>query len=102
MTNTEATWSGNLIQDNCVLFGQSVLLFDLGGTQSLISIECVGRLRFMVFDLGCEHVVSTSASGKVSTNSVCVGCSIEVASRRFKVNLICSPLEGLDVILGMN
>jgi len=26
---------------------------------------------------------------------------MEVAGRRFKVNLICLPMEGLDVILGM-
>jgi len=27
---------------------------------------------------------------------------MEVASRKFKVNLICLPMEGLDVILGMD
>jgi len=29
-------------------------------------------------------------------------CPIEVADRRFKVNLICLPMEGLDVILGID
>jgi len=27
---------------------------------------------------------------------------MEVAGRMFKVNLICLPMEGLDVILGMD
>jgi len=27
---------------------------------------------------------------------------MEVEGRRFKVNLVCLPLEGLDVILGMD
>jgi len=27
---------------------------------------------------------------------------MDVAGRRFKVNLVCLPLEGLDVILGMD
>jgi len=27
---------------------------------------------------------------------------MEVAGHRFKVNLICLPMEGLDVILGMD
>jgi len=27
---------------------------------------------------------------------------MEVAGRKFKVNLICLPMEGLDVILGMD
>jgi len=53
-------------------------------------------------DLGCELIVSTPASGQVSTNSACVGCSMEVGGRRFKVNLVGLPLEGLDVILGMD
>ncbi|XP_027922686.1 uncharacterized protein LOC114180577 [Vigna unguiculata] len=34
--------------------------------------------------------------------SVCVGCPMDVAGRRFMVNLICLPMEGLDVILGMD
>jgi len=42
------------------------------------------------------------ASGVVSTTFVCVGCPLEVGGRRFKVNLICLPMEGLDVILGMD
>ena len=53
-------------------------------------------------DLGCELLVSTPSSGQLATSSVCVGCSMEVAGRRFKVNLVCLPLEGLDVILGMD
>ena len=38
----------------------------------------------------------------VRTSSVCVSCLVEVEGRMFKVNLICLPLEGLDVILGMD
>jgi len=53
-------------------------------------------------ELACELIVVTPAFGEVSTTSVCVGCPIEVASRRFKVNLICLPIKGLDVILGMD
>jgi len=53
-------------------------------------------------ELACNLIVATPASGEVSTTSVCVGCLMEVAGRRFKVNLICLPMEGLDVILGMD
>ena len=52
--------------------------------------------------MGCELFVSTPSSGQVATSSVCVGCSMEVTGRRFKVNLVCLPLEGLDVILEMD
>jgi len=78
------------------------VLFDSRALHSFISNTCVGRLGLEVSDLGCELVVSTSASGQVTTNSNCDGCSIEVVGRKFKVNLICFPLKGLDVILGMN
>ena len=56
----------------------------------------------MIRELGCELIVATPSSGEVSTSSGCVGCPMEVAGRRFKVNLICLPIEGLDVILGMD
>jgi len=78
------------------------VLFDFGATHSFISNACVGKLNLEKRDLGCELLVSTPSSGQVATSSVCVGCLIEVASRRFKVNLVCLPLEGLDVILGMD
>jgi len=56
----------------------------------------------MMRELGCTLIVVTPASGEVSISSVCVGCPMEVADREFKVNLICLPMEGLYVILGMD
>jgi len=47
-------------------------------------------------------VVSTSASSLVRTSSLCARCLVEVERHIFKVNLICLPLQGLDVILGMD
>ena len=103
MTTTMATRSGNLILDYWLLFGNSVLmLFDSGASHSFISHECVKRLGLSTRDLGCELIVSTPVSRQVSTNSACVGCLMEVEGRRFKVNLVCLPLEGLEVILGMD
>ena len=102
LTST-ATKSGNLILEPCLLLGQLVLvLFDSEATHSFIANACVGRLNLVKRDLGCEVLVLTPSSGQVATSSVCVRCSMEVAGRRFKVNLVCLPLEGLDVILGMD
>ena len=61
------------------------MLFDSGATHSFVSEECVSRLGLVVRDLGCE-----------------LTGLIEVAGRRFKVNLICLPLDELDVILRMD
>jgi len=78
------------------------VLFDSRATHSFVSNECVRRLRLTMRELGCELLVATPASGEVSTTSMCVGCPMEVAGRRFRLNLICLPMEGLDVILGMD
>ena len=78
------------------------MLFDSRATHSFISNACVGRLSLEKRDLGCELLVSTPSSSQVATSSVCIGCSMVVAGRKFKVNLVCLPLEGLGVILGMD
>jgi len=100
MTSTKAIRLGNLILDYCLLLGKSVLvLFNSRATHFCISHDGVKKLGLSTRDLGCELIVVTPASGQVSTNSACVGCLMEVEGQRFKVNLVCLPLEGLDVIL---
>jgi len=103
LTTTEAVQSGNLVQTSCLWFDHEVVvLYDSGATHSFVSNECVRRLGLVMQELACELIVATPASGEVSTTSVCMGCPMEVAGRKFKVNLICLPMEGLDVILGMD
>jgi len=64
LTSTEATQTGNLILESCLLLGQLVLvLFDSGTTHSSISNACVGRLNLEKRDLGCELLVLTPSSG---------------------------------------
>jgi len=46
--------------------------------------------------------VSTQTSGLVRTSSFCARCLVEVEGRRYRVNLICLPLQELEVILGMD
>ena len=46
--------------------------------------------------------VSIPTFGQVSTSSVCIGCLNEVVGCRFVLNLICLPLEILDVTLRMD
>ena len=46
--------------------------------------------------------MSTPASGLVRTSSLCARCPVEVEGRRYRVNLICLPLQELEVILGMD
>jgi len=103
LTTTDATQSGNLVQLVCLLFNHEVVvLFDSGVTHSSVSNKCVRRLKLVMRELGCKLIVVTTTSGEVSTTFVCVGCPMEVAGRRFKVNLICLSMNGFDVILGMD
>jgi len=99
MTGVEATGSGNLVMGCCLIAGVSCcVLYDSKATHSFVSDGCVKRLGLPV----CELTVSTPVSGLVTTSSLCARCPVEVEGRRYKVNLICLPLQDLKVILGMD
>jgi len=49
-----------------------------------------------------EMVVETSAKGSVTTSLVCLKCPLSIFGRDFTVDLVCLPLSGMDVILGMD
>ena len=63
---------------------------------------CVERLGLPVCELQCELAVSTPTSGSVRTSSLCARCPVEIEGRRYKVNLICLPLQESKVILVMD
>ncbi|XP_068467087.1 uncharacterized protein [Phaseolus vulgaris] len=103
MSGAEASQSGNLVQGLCYIAGRCVkVLFDSGVTHSFVSSLCVDELGLLVKELSFELLVSTPASGKVLTSTVCLECPVIVEGRKFKINLICLPLQDLDVILGMD
>ena len=103
MTGAEAAGSGNLVVGHCLIVGKACyMLYDSEATHSFVSNACVGRLGLPVCELQCELAVSTPALGLVRTSSLCARCPVEVEGRRYKVNLICLPLQELEVILGMD
>ena len=60
------------------------------------------ELDLPVCELQFNLVVSTLTFWVVRKSSLCARCPVEVKGCIFKVNLICLPLKGLDVILGMD
>ena len=103
MTSSEAVRSGNLIIGSCMIAGRSLcVLYDSGASHSFVSESKVLELGLPVRELQFDLVVSTPASGIVRTSTLCTRCLIEVEGRKYRVNLICLPLEGLNVILGMD
>ncbi|XP_017420339.1 uncharacterized protein LOC108330367 [Vigna angularis] len=79
-----------------------VWLFDSGATHTFVSEDCVADLGLVVRELQYDLAVATPTSGLVKASTLCARCSMVVEGRSFKVNLICLPLQGLDVILGMD
>jgi len=103
MTGAKAAGSGNLVIGRCVIVGKfACVLYDSGATHSFVFETCVQRLGLLVCELQCDLMVSTPASGLVRTSSLCAWCPVEVEGHRYKVNLICLPLQELKVILGMD
>ena len=103
MTRAEVAGSGNLVMGRCVIAGKSVcVLYDSGATHSFVSETCVQRLGLPVCELQCDLMVSTPTLSLVRTSSLCARCPVEVEGHKYKVNLICLPLQELEVILGMD
>ena len=103
MSGAKVTESDNLIQGTCFIAGRCLkVLFDSGATHFFVSKLCVDDIGLPVRELHFELLVSTPVSEIVLTSVVCAECPIVVEGRRFKINLICIPLQGLDVILGMD
>jgi len=103
MSGAEASGSGNLVMGSYMIAGSSCcVLYDSGATHSFVSNACVERLGLPMRELQCELAVSTPTSGSVRTSSWYARLPVEVEGRRYRVNLICLPLQELEVILGMD
>jgi len=103
MSGAEVTEADNLIQGTCFIVGRCLtVLFDSGVTHFFVPKLCVDEIGLPVREFHFKLLVSTSASETVLTSIVCAKCPIVMEGRRFKINLIFLPLQGLDVILGMD
>jgi len=103
MTSMEATSSSNLIIGCCVIASVSLcVLYDSRATHSFVLESWIQELGLLIRELQYDLHVSTLTSRLVKMFVVCARCSIFVEERKCNVNLICLPLQGLDVILGMD
>jgi hypothetical protein len=75
--------------------------FYSGASYSFVSKNFVSRAGLLVQRLGHPIMVS-SASGSISSCSVCQGCSVILADEVFSANLVVISLGEFDVILGMD
>ena len=78
------------------------VLYDLCTTHSFISLDFVTKLQLPVFELPYNLLVSTPTNKLVRTSQVCMKLLFQIDGRTFVADLICLPLFGLDIILGMD
>src|ERR1051325_9735184 len=79
-----------------------ITIIDTGATHCFIVADCVKRLGLMLSLIDGEMVVELPAKGSVTTSLVCLNCPLSIFDKDFVVDLICLPLVGLDVVMGMD
>lgn len=95
--------SQNTLQGKGEILGHSVsVLFDSGASHSFISQSCCGRLKLPVRCLPCDMHVSTPMGETSMLTYVCESCPIIIKSCQYMVDLVCLPMDHVDVILGMD
>ncbi|XP_057416341.1 uncharacterized protein LOC130710930 [Lotus japonicus] len=97
---TEIEEDDGLIRSTCEIAGNSlIVLFDYGATHSFIDLACATRLELDVSKLPFDLIVSIPTSKSRVANAACLECPWTYLGKKFVANLICLPLEGLDVIM---
>lgn len=103
LAGTQSASEDRLIRGICFINSSPLItIIDTGASHCFIAADCVKRLNLVLSFMSGEMVVETPASGSVTTSLVCLKCPLSIYDRDFVVDLICLPLSGMDVILGMN
>ena len=79
----------------------AVILFDSGASHSFISPKFGAKVGLNFYHTKGSYMISTP-SGKIASNQIIRLVSIKLGSIVVNTDLILLPLEGMDVILGMN
>ncbi|XP_050889534.1 uncharacterized protein LOC127094800 [Lathyrus oleraceus] len=92
-----------LIQGTCFINSIPLItIIDTGATHCFVAADCVERLGLSLSSLGRDMIVEVPAKGTVSTSLACKSCPLSIFGKDFVVDLVCLPLVGLDVVLGMD
>jgi len=103
INGVEASQSDSLVKGICFILGtQLSVLFDSRATHSIISVDCVKKLKLPVCELDVELVVSTPTKGIIITSFVCNECPVIINGQKYKINMISIHMNDLKVILGMD
>jgi hypothetical protein len=75
-----------------------IILFDSGATHSFISDKCVARVGLDSCQAKGSYMISTPG-GKIGSNQQ---VPIQLGSKKIKTDLVLLPLEGMDIIPGID
>jgi hypothetical protein len=78
-----------------------IILFDSGATHSFISDKCGARVGLDSCQAKGSYMISTPG-GKIGSNQLIRFVPIQLGSKVIKTDLVLLPLEGMDIILGMD
>jgi hypothetical protein len=103
LSGTHTTNEDGLIRGTCFINNIPLItIIDTGATHCFVAADCVERLGLSLSSLGRDMIVEVPAKGTVSTSLVCKSCPLSIFGKDFVVDLVCLPLVGLDVVLGMD
>ncbi|XP_016164479.1 uncharacterized protein LOC107607000 [Arachis ipaensis] len=98
-----AEGSETLIRGNCDIAGKVLsVLFDSGATHSFIAFEKADELGLKIVVLGYDLKVYNATHETMVTRLRCPQVPFQVQQHEFVHNLICLPMTGLDLILGLD
>ena len=92
-----------MLQGMCILKNKTLIaLFDSGASHSFISLAHANELELPMSSFLYDLIVSTSIESRLLTSSVCLNCPIWISTYWSIIDLICLPMNDIDIILGMN
>ncbi|XP_020992533.1 uncharacterized protein LOC110278632 [Arachis duranensis] len=103
MTADDAMQSDALFQGQCIVKDRFLtVLYDSGASHSFVSLTIARELGLDFSELNFDLIIHTPASQNVLTSLVCLQVPFTIRNRTFIHDLICLPLCGLEVILGLD
>ncbi|XP_028777930.1 uncharacterized protein LOC114734474 [Neltuma alba] len=103
ITQEEVGAAPNAIKGMISLQGHNVeALFDSGATHSFVSHKYVLHSNLYISEMPVILSVSTLVGLSVRTTQACLNLTLDFKGHRTTIDLICLPLQGMDVIIGMD
>jgi hypothetical protein len=103
LSGTQTTNEDGLVRGTCFINSIPLItIIDTCATHCFVAADCVERLGLSLSSLGRDMIVEVPAKGTVSTSLACKSCPLSIFGKDFVVDLVCLPLVGLDVVLGMD